>query len=62
VYVSLMIAAGLWLSSLRVPPPPPPTAGVPRNEVPRNVRPWREPVTTQPTTQTCDPPPATEKK
>jgi len=59
---ALLIAAGFWFASLRLPPQPaPPTAGVPRNEVPRNVRPWREPVTTTPT-QTCDPPPATEKK
>lgn len=61
----LMIAAALWANAevtrLTKSPVAPPTAGVPRGEVPRNVRPWREPVTTAPTTQTCDPP-TTEKK
>ena len=62
---ALLIAASLWASAelarLTRPQPAPPTVGVPRGEVPRNVRPWREPVTT-PTTQTCDPPPATMPK
>lgn len=47
-----VIAFALWMNSVgrqvvSPPQPPPPTVGVPKNEKPRNVRPWTPPVTTQ---------------
>lgn len=56
---ALLIGFALWFDSLtrtQLPPPPPPTAGVPRGEKPRNVRPWVAPVTT-PATVPSNPPP-----
>ncbi len=56
---ALLIGFALWVDSFtrpQLPPPPPPTAGVPRGERPRNVRPWVAPVTT-PATVPASPPP-----
>lgn len=61
---TLVIAAALWVASQKLPqfpPPPAPTVGVPRGEVPKNVRPWRGPVTTPATSPAPCPPPVPKR-
>lgn len=56
----LMIAAALWANAevtrLTKPLVTPPTVGVPRGEVPRNVRPWTPPTTPATVPGECQPP------
>lgn len=52
---ALLVASMLWLGSfyqkvVEPPKPAPPTAEIPRNETPKNVRPYKPSETTTPAT------------